>query len=366
MPVEVVEESITALPDYASVPIAFEVRELFDARDLAGSAAKRVMTVRALQPPVVKDYDAIALNGPRDWPWRFDLKRWNFFSAQADGERVGGAAVEFETSTLAVLWDIRVAPLARHQGVGAALLRAVEAAGAREGVSWLRVETQNVNLPAYRFYLKHGFTLTDVKPDAYPELPDEMQLVLHKKLAGPHEIPDEITTPRLVLRRWRKSDAAQLKAAVDGNLAHLQAWMPWAMAEPSPLEAIEERIAKFESQFDSGLEWLFGIRSRETGALLGGTGLHPRIGPDGLEIGYWLQSSATGNGYATEASEWLTRVALQQPGVARVQIRCDPKNVPSAAIPRRLGYQHILSVENETFGPTGSLRDTMVWELKTP
>jgi RimJ/RimL family protein N-acetyltransferase len=175
-------------------------------------------------------------------------------------------------------------------------------------------------------------------------------------------LPDEIPTRRLVLRRWRESDAPQLKAAIDASLAQLQQWMPWAMAEPSPLEVIQQRITKFEAQFDAGEEWLFAIRSGSTGVVLGGAGLHARIGPDGLEIGYWLAADATGKGFATEAAAALTRAALRQPGIQRVQIRCDPLNVASAAVPRRLGYHHRLTILGETLTSSGAPRDTMVWE----
>lgn len=175
-------------------------------------------------------------------------------------------------------------------------------------------------------------------------------------------LPDELPTQRLVLRRWRRADAPLLKAAIDANLAHLQQWMPWAKAEPSPLDVIEARLERFEDEFDSGKEWLYSIRRRGTNDVLGGTGLHPRVGPGGVEIGYWLQASATGNGFASEAAEALTRVALRQPDFERVEIRCDPRNAASAAVPRRLGYRHARTIENET-APTGELRDTMVWEM---
>src|SRR4030095_7576851 len=110
-------------------------------------------------------------------------------------------------------------------------------------------------------------------------------------------LPPEISTPRLVLRRWRKTDAAVLKSALDANLAHLQAWLPGAMPRPSPLDVLEERLDLFARQFDAGEQWLFGIWSRPGGELLGGTGLHPCIGEDGLEMGYWLQRQETGRGF---------------------------------------------------------------------
>jgi RimJ/RimL family protein N-acetyltransferase len=363
MNIKVTEESADALRDYTSVPGAFEVRELFDPDDLIGQAGRRLMTVRPATPAVIKDYDAIPGYTPNEWLRKSDLSDWAFFSARSGEVRVGGAAVALESPTVAVLWDIRVAPAVRRHSVGTALLIAVESWARSRRASWLEAETQHINLPAYRFYLKHGFTLTRVRGGAYPDLPDEIQLLLHKKLPGhSHGIPDEIITERLALTRRRVSDAAELKAVIDANLPHLQAWMPWAMSEPSPLEALEERSAKFETDFDLGLEWAFAVRSRTTGEIVGGVGLHPRVGPDGLEIGYWLRSDATGKGYATEATDALTRVALRQPGVRRVEIRCDPRNLASAAIPRRLGFTHVLTIENETTTPSGSPRDTMVWE----
>ena len=177
------------------------------------------------------------------------------------------------------------------------------------------------------------------------------------------ELPPEISTPRLVLRRWRKTDAAILKATLDANLEHLQRWLPWAMAEPSPLDVLEARLDLFTRQFDAGEEWLFGIWSRPGGDLLGGTGLHARIGEDGLEMGYWLQRQATGRGFMTEAADALTRLALQQPGIERVQIRCDPENAASAGVPRRLGYRQLRTIPNATIKPSGAARDSMVWEI---
>ncbi|WP_019229166.1 GNAT family N-acetyltransferase, partial [Sedimentibacter sp. B4] len=70
-----------------------------------------------------------------------------------------------------------------------------------------------------------------------------------------------------------------------------------------------------------------------------GFSLHRRVGPDGLEIGYWLDAAHTGVGLATEAVGGLTAVALALPEVERVEIHTDEGNARSAAVPRRLGYQ---------------------------
>ena len=61
--------------------------------------------------------------------------------------------------------------------------------------------------------------------------------------------------------------------------------MPWAMGEPTLVEQIRERLTGFYTQFDRSEEWLYGIFTPDGSAVIGGTGLHKRIGPTGLEIG---------------------------------------------------------------------------------
>jgi GNAT superfamily N-acetyltransferase len=111
--------------------------------------------------------------------------------AYQDGARVGGAVVAFRTAGLcmlderddvAVLWDIRVAPGQRGAGVGSALFRAAEDWAITRGCNCLKIETQNVNAAACRFYSKMGCTLGAIDRFAYPELPGEVQLLWQKEL----------------------------------------------------------------------------------------------------------------------------------------------------------------------------------------
>jgi len=180
----------------------------------------------------------------------------------------------------------------------------------------------------------------------------------------PHPPRYRIETARLVIRCWEPEDAPRMKRAVDDSLEHLRAWMPWAMDEPSALPALEERLAHFRDEFLAGRDFLFVILDRDERELLGGTGLHER-GPAGtLEIGYWLRADTTGRGYITESTDALVREAFGVCGVERVVIRCDARNVRSAAVPRRLGFVHAETIEHDLAGeaPDGAPRDTMVWE----
>lgn len=189
MRIQVAEEPPPDLAEYARVSIAFEVRAVLDvtADDDGGGFT---LSERAVHPPYAKDYDA--LEGPESWA-RFDLRHWGWFAARRDGRRVGAASVAFDAADVqmlggrrdvAVLWDIRVAPEARGHGAGAALFRAAEAWAAARGCRELRIETQNINVPACRFYARMGCRLASIDPAAYPALPHEVQLLWIKDLAG--------------------------------------------------------------------------------------------------------------------------------------------------------------------------------------
>jgi RimJ/RimL family protein N-acetyltransferase len=175
--------------------------------------------------------------------------------------------------------------------------------------------------------------------------------------------PNQVRTERLLLRRWSVDDAPLLKDAIDSSLAHLQEWMPWAMSEPTPIGLIQERLAGFSGQFDRGEEWLFGVFAPDGSRVIGGTGLHRRIAPTGLEIGYWIRLTEARRGYATEAAAAMTRLALSMPGIDHAEIRCDPLHAISAAIPRRLGYDHVETITENNAAPDGGPRHTMIWRM---
>ena len=175
-------------------------------------------------------------------------------------------------------------------------------------------------------------------------------------------IPERITTDRLLLRCWEPADAPALRAAIDASLDDLREWLPWAIAEPTPVEELAIRLEGFAHRFRVGDEWAFGVLDLHGGEVLGGAGLHRREAPDALEIGYWLRADAVGRGLATEAVEALARVALGTGAVTRVEIRCDPRNTRSIAVARRAGFRHLRTLVAHTTTPAGEPRDTMVWE----
>jgi GNAT superfamily N-acetyltransferase len=191
MTIEFTREPMTALPEYARVPIVFTVDRVFDVTNREDGRGRFALSERRLEAPYEKDYDAIPGEGPLQWAHRFNLSNWAFFMARRAMRIVGGAAVAFDTPgltmlegrrDLAVLWDIRVSPEARRQGVGSALFAMVEAWARLHGCRQLMTETQNINVRACRFYERQGCQLRAIDRAAYPELPDEIQLLWYKDL----------------------------------------------------------------------------------------------------------------------------------------------------------------------------------------
>jgi GNAT superfamily N-acetyltransferase len=191
MNIEITEEPIVAASELAHVPTAFVVESVFDVSPRDGGLGGLILSERRLDARYVKDYDSLEGEGPTRWSERFDVSNWGLIGAHSNGARVGGAVVAFDTEgvellegrrDLAVLWEIRVAPEDRGRGIGSALFRAVEAWAGARGCKQLKVETQNINVPACRFYARQGCVLGSINRFAYQELQDEVQLLWYKAL----------------------------------------------------------------------------------------------------------------------------------------------------------------------------------------
>lgn len=178
------------------------------------------------------------------------------------------------------------------------------------------------------------------------------------------EPPYAIRSERLLLRCWEPADAPALKEAIDSSLEHLQPWMPWAGDEPQTLEEKVTLLRSFRGRFDLGQDYVYGAFDADGASAVGGTGLHTRIGDDALEIGYWIRVSRIGEGLATELSAALTRIAFEVCEVDRVEIRVDPANERSAAIPRKLGFGEEARLRRRLPpGDDGEPRDVIVFTL---
>jgi RimJ/RimL family protein N-acetyltransferase len=175
--------------------------------------------------------------------------------------------------------------------------------------------------------------------------------------------PEELRGEIVTLRRYRSTDHDALKAAIAASLDSLRDWMPWAQEPPTDASVasfLDPAVAQFGG--DSAANYAITLRD---GAFVGGCGLMPRVGPDALEIGYWVHTEHHRRGIATESARLLTNIAFASPGVRRVEIHCDQGNAASGGVARRLGYRLDRTTEGEidTAGRTGRM---MIWVTERP
>jgi len=176
--------------------------------------------------------------------------------------------------------------------------------------------------------------------------------------------PEALRGATVTLRRYGPADSGHVKDAIAASLDSLQDWMPWAQSAPTDASVkgfLEPAIEHFGGDAAAN----YAITLRDTGQFVGGCGLMPRVGPDALEIGYWVHSGHHRRGIATEAARLLANAGLAIPGIRSVEIHCDAGNIASASVARRLGFrlERVVPEALDTRAKTGRM---MVWISERP
>jgi RimJ/RimL family protein N-acetyltransferase len=147
-----------------------------------------------------------------------------------------------------------------------------------------------------------------------------------------------LSTPRLVLRRWRSDDAAPF--------AHLNA-DPIVMEHfPSVLSRAESDalLARIEAGFEVRGYGLWAVEIRDVTDFAGFVGLNPvdfeaHFTP-AVEIGWRLDRPWWGQGYATEGAAAAVEFAFERLGLSEVVSFTAQRNLRSRAVMERLGMTH--------------------------
>lgn len=154
------------------------------------------------------------------------------------------------------------------------------------------------------------------------------------------DAPYPIVTPRLLIRPLMPGDGAALHAAIAESVNELAEWFSFVHKGviPPPEEA-EITARTFYAKFILRTIMHYAVFERETNQFLGMLGLLDiNWLVRSLEIGYWCRTSRTGNGFASEAANAMTRYAFNQLNMRRVTIICDDENEKSCAIAERLHF----------------------------
>jgi ribosomal protein S18 acetylase RimI-like enzyme len=161
--------------DIALIPLTEEEREAFFIEEVAGYAEQQIRDAgwprdgalerarEELTPVLQRDYAEGVERGDRLWS-----------AVDRTGRSVGWLWVTPLDGEVSFLEQITVAEAARRRGYGSAMLAALEALLAREGIEELRLNTFRANKPGRALYARAGYEQTGE---------DERRCYLRKRLA---------------------------------------------------------------------------------------------------------------------------------------------------------------------------------------
>ena len=181
-------ETANDLQGYAQVPMVLTVRSRYRAELVDGGLGGWTLNEEPVYPPY--DRDDSELDSPTRW-LRHDISNWAFFAAYEGQHRVGGAIVAWNSpglhmlearTDLAVLWDIRVRREYRRSGIGSQLFDKCAEWARRKECSRLKIETQDINVAACRFYAAKGCELRGIHHGMYSEYPNDVQCLWYLNL----------------------------------------------------------------------------------------------------------------------------------------------------------------------------------------
>jgi RimJ/RimL family protein N-acetyltransferase len=176
--------------------------------------------------------------------------------------------------------------------------------------------------------------------------------------------PEELIGRFVTLRRYRLNDLPALKKAIEDSLDSLMGWMPWAKGSPTD-ESVLAFLQPAAEKFGGHSEANFAITLSATGEFVGGCSLMPRVGPEALEIGYWVHTRHQRQGIASEAAGLLANIALTLPGIRRVEIHCDEANLASRGVPSALGFR-LDRIEPDEIDAPSEIGRSMIWTTEAP
>ncbi len=186
MEYKIIEISTDDMKKYGEIPISFTVETILVPVQI-DKGVGGIHFVEQVVSPYIKNYEDFG-SGAKNWYKRFDTSNWVCFAVvDEEGTFIGGATVAYKTDNvnmlegrddITVLWDLRVHPKYRGIGIGRALLDKVAEWSRAKDCMMVKIETQNNNVRACRFYSAMGCRLGGIKMHTYQEKKLENEIML--------------------------------------------------------------------------------------------------------------------------------------------------------------------------------------------
>lgn len=99
------------------------------------------------------------------------------------------------------------------------------------------------------------------------------------------------------------------------------------------------------------------------GRVVGGIGMGVNAHDYRARIGYWIAAPARGRGTCTRALRLLSRYALAELELQRLELITDPDNVASQRVAEKVGFQREGVLRAHLRHPDGRIRDSVMFSL---
>ncbi|MGI8279399.1 GNAT family N-acetyltransferase [Bacillus mycoides] len=177
------------------------------------------------------------------------------------------------------------------------------------------------------------------------------------------DVPLQIETDRLILRApLQAGDGNVVHQAIKDSINELKQWLLLFQSIPT-VEETEIILRNAHIDFLKRESFRYLIYLKGTNDFIGTASLHGinwKISK--CEIGYWINTKFSGNGYMTEVVSELTNLGFQLLKFRRIEIRCESNNTKSRAIPEKLGFELEGILRNEDLSADGKeLTDTCIY-----
>ncbi|MFA0569802.1 MAG: GNAT family N-acetyltransferase [Vibrio gallaecicus] len=174
--------------------------------------------------------------------------------------------------------------------------------------------------------------------------------------------PDyRISSNRVTLRIIEASDAREFSELVRQS-SSLFKWIDWCTPDYSETEA-EKFILATRLNWVKADAFGFGVFDNISGNILGMVAINELYHTFNMaSLGYWIGDKYQNKGIATEALQALINFCFEQLKLTRLEIVCDPDNLPSQRLIERCGAEKEAIARNR-FVFNGKPKDGVVFSI---
>jgi ribosomal-protein-serine acetyltransferase len=164
------------------------------------------------------------------------------------------------------------------------------------------------------------------------------------------------------IRFYKLDDVNTLYEAARESISNVYQWLPWCHPQYT-IEESKKWIADQIQKRQNKLEFEFVILDNND-IFLGGCGLN-QIDWDrkSANLGYWVRSSAMGEGVAVKAVQLLSKWGFENTDLARLEIKCAIENVRSQRVAEKAGANKE-GIKASSLELHGKKHDAIIYSLK--